>query len=85
MIVRFTAFQIDCTVQSLLDSVGSADMILCCGDGVYAFNTLKQLYPALSVYALYTDCVDRGLTVTATLTSDKLCELHQQHQQWISI
>lgn len=85
MIVRFTAFQIDSTTKALLDSLSDTDIILCSGDGVYAFNTLKQSYPALSVYALYTDCVDRGLTVTPTLTSDKLCELHQQHQQWISI
>jgi sulfur transfer complex TusBCD TusB component (DsrH family) len=85
MIVRFASFHLDSTAQALLNSLATTDIIVCCGDGVYAFNTICHAYPTLSVMAMEKDCAERGVAVEAALSSDKLSALHQQHQQWINV
>lgn len=85
MLVRYASFYFDSSAEALLESLTASDVVVCCGDGVYAFNTLCRAYPELSIMAMENDCAERGVAVKATVSSGKLCQLHQQHQQWINI
>lgn len=85
MLVRYASFHLDSSAEALLNSLTATDMVVCCGDGVYAFNALRSAYPELSIFAMENDCAERGVVVEAIVSSGKLCQLHQQHQQWINI
>ena len=85
MLVRYASFHLDSSAGALLKSLTATDVVVCCGDGVYAFNALRSAFPELTVMAMENDCAERGVVVEAIVSSGKLCQLHQQHQQWINI
>jgi len=85
MLVRYASFHPDSSAEAILKSLTATDVVVCCGDGVYAFNALRRTYPELSIMAMANDCAERGVAIEATVSSGKLCQLHHQHQQWINI
>lgn len=85
MLVRYASFHLDSSAEALLNTLSATDVVVCCGDGVYAFNALRSAYPELSIMAMANDCAERGVAVEAIVSSGTLCQLHQQHQQWINI
>lgn len=74
-------------LEDALNGISTHDPIILSQDGVYLYSWLTHRYPALSVRAVTSDILTRGLAIPAEhqITMDDWAQLSSMHYPWITL